>query len=1023
MQNEKIHLERIKRFIARIKEAVHTDKTELEALYISDEHPIPLQDTNTRPWTNIKKGQVWGKAWGSAWFLVKGSVPTQMQGKNIGLWFDCDGEACLFKDGTPWQGLTPKVDWYHNAAKYFVPISSSANANETFEILIEAAANDLFGSGKEEYSLRECSLVCLDETLYQFALDLELLFDLANSLPAGSVHRAKIIYGLNRVCNLYSEGKGLTQCIKITRDLLIKPANASALTAYSVGHAHLDLAWLWPIRESKRKGGRTFANALRLLEQYPDYIFGASQAQLYQWMKEQYPGLYSQVKAAVRQGRWEVQGASWVEFDTNLTSGESIIHQFIYGRRFFKEEFGIVPDHLWLPDCFGFSANLPQLMQGCGVDYFITQKLSWNETNVFPHHLFIWKGIDGSSVRAHQLPTNDYNFSNNPSAFHNTDARFAQAELSEAYLNLYGIGDGGGGPTRNHIEYGLRLQNLEDCPKFRFAQAREFLDYYGSLDATTLPTMYGELYLEFHRGTYTTQARMKQQNVQSEQYLKTAEALSALSSIIASDTGKTDYPPELRKIWEDTLLLQFHDILPGSSIGKVYEDANALCEHNHHLLRSFIRDQVQSITTDSGTSEQSLMLFNPAGTAKLDWITVPVEQSNVIPRSDNAEIRDYYRSETDWHILVKVPALSFAHIVFNPASTHTPARIGKHSLDESPALENEYLKVQIAANGSIVSVYDKELQRELLAGPSNLLQLWEDEPNNWGAWDINHFYRETIPLAPENVHGENEQFFLTPANGVVQFLQLSRSTIRQEIELPPGERYLTIKHEIDWQERHKMLRASFQPDIQCETATCGVQMGSVQRPTVPHNAWEAARFEFPAQGYVDLSDAAHGCALICSTKFGYSLNSNKMEIALLRSPADVDPQADIGDKNHSYALYFHNQPFAQAKVPELTLALATDFCVAAGRMPLLNPDASLFSLESGKLIINCLKPAEDGKGIILRLFEPLGCRTSDRLFSAFAIQSIQKCNMLEEPLFTLDSGGVILAEPFEIITLRLKVQQ
>lgn len=1022
MHNEKITLERIKRLIERLKGYLHSGRTEVKVMCTLAEARLNPDAVHHSTMWEIAIGKVWAKAWGSAWFLVRGTIPEELVGQEVGLWFDCDGEACVWKHKTPWQGLTPKVDWYHNAAKYFVPIAKSAVAGDTFELLIEAAANDLFGKGKEEYTLRECALIAWHEDVYQLMLDTEILLDLAKALPTGSVRRARIIHGLNDVCNIYADGKGIAEAKTITESLLAQPANASALTAFSIGHAHLDLAWLWPIRETRRKGGRTFANALRLLEQYPDYIFGASQAQLYQWMKSDYPGLFAQVKDAVRSGRWDVQGASWVEFDTNIPSGESIIRQFMYGRRWFKEEFGIEPDYLWLPDCFGFSANLPQLLQGCGVRYFITQKLSWNESNTFPHHLFKWQGIDGSEVLAHQMPTNDYNFSNNPSAFIATEERFAEKGSADAFLNLYGIGDGGGGPTRNHIEYGLRQRNLEGVSRFRFSTAREWLDHFGQMDQDSLPTMYGELYLELHRGTYTTQAKMKRNNFISETLLHQSEAVSAAAGLL---TGDPSYPTELRSIWQDTLLMQFHDILPGSSIGMVYEDAAQLNSQNHTLLNQYINTRCKAFV-EHCNGEDIHTVFNPYGVWKTDWIGIWPPDTG-IPYVLNAQLLNSYLDTKHWRLQLRMAPYSFAEIRFNndydptdklELMAHEP-RISITSQDGTLTMENEYLKVALQPDGSISSVWDKNLNRELLCGISNLLQLWEDEPNNWGAWDINHFYRETTPILPVNANPDNP--FSIDGGTVSQTLLISGSKVHQRVSLVPGQRYIRFHHDVDWQERHKMLRVAFQPDILCENATCGVQLGSVQRPVNARNAWEAARFEFPAQGFVDMSDAEHGCALICHEKYGYSLHGKRMELNLLRSPADVDPTADIGSQSHTYYFYCHATPFAQAQVHELTRSLNIGFIHMEGKLrsaELLN--GSLFRMEDEHLVISNLKPAEDGKGVILRMYEPLGRACNDYLHSLFPIRKVTRCDMLENPLEDMGTSKAIHARPFEIITLRVE---
>lgn len=1017
MQNEKIHLERIAKFIKRLKESVHGRKYSAEARYTHNAaEPIPLARLNDLEWRYISCKEIWSQAWGSAWFKVKASVDPQLQGKRIGLFFDCDGEACVYENGKPWQGLTPKVDWYHNAAKYFVPLSDSAVAGTEYELLIEAAANDLFGKGKDSYALRECSLVPFDEEMYQLFIDLEILFDLAKSLPEGSARRAKILYGLNNICNTWAEGSGYREAKSIAEMLLGAPANASALTAYSVGHAHLDLAWLWRIRESKRKGGRTFANALRLLESYPDYIFGASQAQLYSWIKELYPGLYSEVKEQVKQGRWEVQGASWVEFDTNLTGPESIIRQFMYGKAFFKSEFGIEPNYLWLPDCFGFSANLPQFMKGCGVDYFITQKLSWNETNAFPHHLFVWQGIDGSEVRAHQMPTNDYNFSNNPSSFLSTENRFAQSGIADGYLNLYGIGDGGGGPTRNHIEYGLRQRNLEGCPRFRFTKAEEFLRYFDTLEPGLLPRVYGELYLEFHRGTYSTQARMKKQNFLCENKLRAAEVLLALGA--RSESGDTD--DKIKDIWKDTLLLQFHDILPGSSIGPVYQDAFAMGAGNLTALDSLIVELLKSL---AGTPDEGCyMVYNSAAGQNSTWLELPLPQYDYTPASEDCTVLACHPQDDTLKVLVRMEPYSIGRInFFRMDERHHEGQEIVPEPDGSIVIQNEHLMVTVSPEGSISSIIDVAHDKELLASESNRLLLWEDEPNNWGAWDINHFYRETTPQDVKSAELLSTSGIGFGYREVRHRIVIGGSEITQSIMLYPGERMIRIKHLVSWQEHHKMLRVSFSPDIVTDYATCGIQMGSVQRSTKARNQWESARFEFPAQGFVDLSDAKKGFSLICPEKYGYSVQENTVEIALLRSPADVDPHADLGSQEYSYAFYCHDKPYAEAKVAEISDAFGTALYSCAASQNLISPFMPTFRFQDGSLIIKHIKPAEDGRGIILRCYEPLGCAVSDWLKTWDRIVRISKCNMLEEEICELDPDQPIQAKPFEIVTLRLEM--
>jgi alpha-mannosidase len=1002
MHPEKIHIERIRKFVIRLKQKVYADKTGMtaECIYNQDE-PIPYSQIDKYEFGLVNKDDVWGKTWGSAWFRFSIIVPESHAGKAIGAWIDLDGEACVWKDGSPWLGLTNKVDWYHNAGKHYVPIYKNAKPGERIELLVEAAANDLFGAGKQEYKLVEASLVSYDAVLFNLIMDLEVLFNLAEHLPEKTVRRQKIIYGLNEICNIWQDGKKVEEAEKILQCLYSYIADCSALTAYSVGHAHIDLAWLWPVRETIRKGGRTFATALRMMELYHEYIFGASQAQLYKWIKQHYPALYNEVKQAAAQGRWEIQGAGWVEFDTNLTGGESIIRQMFYGKRYFQEEFGNSPDVLWLPDCFGFNANLPQLMLGCGVKYFLTQKLSWNESDTFPYHLFIWQGIDGSEVLAHQLPTNDYNFSNSPKAFLETEKRFAQCECFDEFLNLYGIGDGGGGPGIEHIEYGLCQRNLEGVAKFRFSKAQAFFEKLSAYDRKVFPKWCGELYLQYHRGTYTTQALMKKNNRTSERLLHDAEFAAVL-------TGK-DYPAELTAAWEDIMLMQFHDIIPGSSINWVYKDAQALSEKNHAFLNTYISDRLETVADGKNQDSESnpaFLVFNTQSWNRQEWVQLT-----------DAKLNNWVR--------VSVPAYGYSVVSL-------PVEQNEKVEPFTGILENDLLKVIVSERGTILSIYDKVCRREVLTAPSNILKLWEDEPNNWGAWDINHFYRDTEPGLPDEVTLLNENSFVIRGSVALAMFRIrfGKSIITQVIELIDGEKFIRFNHSVDWQEHHRMLRVHFYPDLTASDATYEIQFGAVKRPTRHNTSWEKALFEVPAHCFADLSEPDYGTALINDCKYGYRIVDNEMELNLLRSPADVDPEADIHQHTYSYAFYPHAGCFEQSDVVKVAHCFNSKMYVLPVSNPRLGEARSFFSVVGDKVKLETVKPCETGDGIILRLYEYSGSNASVKLRTVLPFSKAYLCNMLEEIISPekeleqrkLDSESTIDLDfkPFEIKTLLLR---
>ncbi|MCG2760617.1 MAG: alpha-mannosidase, partial [Candidatus Delongbacteria bacterium] len=575
---DKIYTERIKQFLDRLSKIKYSSPVALIAEYIYDKiEPIPYKTAVKAKYKPIKIGDKWGKLWGCAWFKFTGIIPDEFEGQEVGVLIDIDGEGCVFVNGVPDQGLTNKTDWYINSGKYFYPISKKAVKCEKIELLVEAGANGLFGKSLDDFRLRQAEMVVVDRKIYQLEIDMTVLFDLMKILPDNTPRKKKLLKGLNDIANIWEDGNGIDHALKITKELLSKEASDSSMTVYSIGHAHIDLAWLWPVRETKRKAGRTFATALKLMEEYPEYLFGSSQPQMYKWVKEEYPALYKKIRKAVKDKRCEVHGAMWVEPDMNIPSGESLVRQCLYGKKFFKDEFGEDVKNLWLPDVFGYSASLPQILKKSGIDVFMTQKLSWNDTNKFPHHTFYWKGIDGTDILTHFLPTNDYNFSNMPARMIESEKRYAQSDVSDEFLNLYGIGDGGGGPSRIHIELGKRQENLEGVPKFKFSFARDFFEKIAKIPKKDLPEWSGELYLELHRGTFTTQALMKKYNRDMEIALHDLEFLGILIK---------DYPKdEIDMIWKDTLLNQFHDILPGSSINRVYKDAHKLSEDNFNKLQ------------------------------------------------------------------------------------------------------------------------------------------------------------------------------------------------------------------------------------------------------------------------------------------------------------------------------------------------------------------------------------------------------------------------------------------------------
>ena len=566
----------IKLVISQVKKAIYTVVGALSITAWVTPEPVPYDARMTGVKKVLQTGEKWGKLWDCAWFHFGGEVPQSAAGKKVVLLIDLGGEACLVdQDGCPVQGLTNANSEFDRSlgtpGKRVVFFTDQAKGGELIDLWADAGTNDLFGKYRDNGTVQEASIAICNDRMKALYYNLKYLWELMSSLPETNARHDQILFTLYNAAlilkRLTPEEVGAAQ-MTIAPEMAKKAADPSLLIS-ALGHSHIDLAWLWPIRETVRKGARTFSTALMMMDQYPDYIFGASQPQLYQWVKSYYPLLYEKIKPRVREGRWETLGAMWVEADTNLPGGESLVRQILYGKRFFQIEFNQDSKILWLPDSFGFNAALPQILIKSGVDYFLTTKLSWNQFDQYPHHTFLWKGIDGSSVLAHLPPEGTYNSSAVPPAIVKTEADYLDKGVSDHCLNVFGIGDGGGGPGEEHLEMLKREKNSAGLPPVRQETAEEFFRKLAQ-KSQDYRFWQGELYLERHQGTYTTQARIKRDNRKIEIALRDLEFYATIAMI----WGGAVYPADdLEAIWKEALLYQFHDIMAGSAVARVYQES------------------------------------------------------------------------------------------------------------------------------------------------------------------------------------------------------------------------------------------------------------------------------------------------------------------------------------------------------------------------------------------------------------------------------------------------------------------
>ncbi len=1019
MQDYSIYQKRIKKLYDEIHKRRYYGSAALEASYIYDrKNPIPYEEAVKRTFKPIQTGKKWGQLWGSAWFKLTGTVPPSFGGKEVVALVDVDGEGCLFENGTPRYGLTySKSNFSDHGTKRRIPLYKKAKGGEPVSLLIEAAANQLFGSREESsFVFKEARLTCLDRQMWQLALDFDVLIRIAGAQSPDSPRYKQIIAGLNEAANLWNNGNGLSACKQITASLLSqKPADGRA-TVWSVGHAHLDLGWLWPVRETRRKGGRTFATALKLIEEYPEYIFGASQPQLYAWVKEDYPQLFKDVKKAVAAGRWECQGGMWVEPDMNLTSGESLVRQCYYGKDFFAKEFGIDVKNLWLPDVFGYSAALPQILKKSGIDYFMTQKISWNEFNVFPHHTFMWEGIDGTEILTHFLPTNNYNLENTPDALIEAEKRFSQHGISDDFLNLYGIGDGGAGPSRRHIEFGKRQMKTEGVPRFKFSSARAFFEKIAKLKTEKLPKWCGELYLELHRGTYTSQAKIKKYNRLLELRLRDAEFLLSIA-------GRS-YPQQLDRVWKDTLLNQFHDILPGSSITWVYRDANALSEKNLASVEDVSREVLETCSggPSPGGRAKHFMVYNTLSWRRTAVVRIPSAFKDTEKAFDGSGTQlTSFPDGNKTAVIVTLPPMGYTTVELRKHGEEAADRNAPCSTD-GKKMENDLLRLRFAADGSISSIYDKERKREVIKGRANRLLLWEDKPYSWEAWDISHYYRQTA--ADQAVLTGRTVLNAAGAEAALeQRFRIGNSIIFQRISMREGSREIRFSCTVDWREEQKNLRVQAETNLKSLQAAYEIQFGLAYRPTHENTSWDKAMFEAPGQRFADLSQPDYGFAVLNDCKYGHYIRGGIVDLSLLRSPKSPDPEADMHEHAFTYSYYPHPEDLAHSDVLQKAHELNSP--------PITHPlsavpeerEKSFFSVTAGSVVIDTVKPAYRGGGRVLRLYESMGRSCSIELKTAAEAKTAFLTNLLENEDRELEmkDGTVSLAfTPFEIKTLLLK---
>lgn len=1011
------NIRRIAPFLDKIESGILLDRVDFEIKYRPSKEPIPFGERLNGDFATGRIGELWGDTWDSAWFHLKGTIPQAWSGAAVAADIDLNGEALVFDDsGCPVYGLSGGSAFLEGYRKPIYMLSEACAGGEEIELWVEAAANNIMGvnrppigkdsSDRTPYQgvIRCLRLVRYDLEMWHLWLDLSVLASMLKVLP-DAPRRNRMVRVVNEVIDMrLGRGASASACREHLRQLWT-PANASDLTVTGVGHAHIDTGWLWPVMESVRKCARTFASQIALIEKYPDYVFGASQPQHYQFVKDRYPALYEKIKKAVKEGRWELQGGMWVEADCNVISGESMVRQLIHGKNFFRDEFGEEVTNLWLPDVFGYSAAMPQILKKSGIDFFMTQKISWNQFNTFPFHLFNWRGVDGTEIVTHFLPENTYNSRVHADKLIEAQRRFNENDRCAEFVSLYGMGDGGGGPKEEHVELGLRMRNLEGCPKWRPGKAGEAFERMKALSAD-LASWSGELYLELHRGTLTTQALVKLKNRQLENQLRSLEFLYACLPV-------ADYPgAELDAIWKLILINQFHDIIPGSSIQLVYEQTHkeyAECEVRCNRLLEKATSQL--FEADGNT----LTFVNLLSYDYTRPVTLPADWRGCAVVDSAGQAVAVQPSDDGIHARIPIPALGSVSVF---KGDKNPDAVAADS--DGLVLENDLVRYAFDPDGRLVRAFDKEADRDLLRGPGNMLSLYEDNPLNWDAWDIDAYY--------ENLEMEQARMARPalatcgPVRDVLVFdLKIGRSTIRQKAILRKDSKALDFETTVDWKEQHRMLRVAFPTTIQTNESSCDIQYSFVKRPNHRNTSWDRARFEVAAHTYADLSDNGYGIALLNDCKYGYKILENTIDLNLLRSPTYPDATADQREHRFVYSFLPHTGPLVESNVMAEAQMLNRPPVRAHGRLKVgVEWPCSL----SGKgVALEVVKKAEKEACIVVRLVETDGRHSRAVLKTAPRFHQLVPTNLMEwvddAPIDC--SGPVAMTlKPFEIATFKLR---
>lgn len=1035
--SEKIHarVSELQAYRYQNRRAITNWKMSLDDLH--GELKYPAMDAN---YVDVAPGYKWKELNEYAWLRTQVQLPDEKETVmlfNFGLpgnLHQTGFEGMLFVNGHPLQGLDS------NHEEVLVPDKYQGKKVQ-LDIKLWTGMYGRHGDTSKPiiHEFNYADIARLDHSTDNLYLSMRNMIDTVDILPEDSPNRYEMQNILDQATKLldWQEPgsvdfyRSIEQANTLVENYLNHAIKNTPVTVTALGHTHIDLAWLWQIKHTREKAARSFSTVLKMMDKYPEYVFLHTTPQLYAYLKEDYPEIFEEIKKRVAEGRWEVDGAMWVEADCNIPSGESLVRQIMFGTRFIENEFNKRPHYLWLPDVFGYSWALPQILRKSGLDTFMTTKISWNEYNRMPNDTFMWKGIDGTEILTHFITTPDagkmkdnpdswfytYNGEMTPSSVKGLYDAYSNKSLNNNLLLAYGYGDGGGGVNRDMLESRRVLDKLPGLPHVKTGTGKEFFDQLhetvSAADKTQyVPTWDGELYLEFHRGTYTSHAYMKKMNRKLELIYRRLEYDAVLNEL----ANGTQYPQKtLNDGWKILLRNQFHDIIPGSAIHEVYEDSQK--DYSDALL---LAKQVDKTLNDQKTVD-SFTIINDQGWTRQELVKVPVKDDGIFTDKDNLPLNS---EKIDGGYLVNtpvIPATESTVITFHKGQTVEDTIDFNVAEINEQGLQTSFYEIDWNSDGQLTRIFDRQAQRDVLAQDElgNALEVYEDKPRDYDAWNIDlYYYQKKHALKAESIKViENNELRV-----VIQFnYKYLHSVVSQDMILYRDSRRIDFKTSLDWQDHQKLLKAEFTTRIRSTEARYQIQFGNLERTNTWNNSWDWAKFETVGHQWADLSEHNYGVSLLNDSKYGYAIKNNRMTITLLKSAISPDPEADIGHHEFTYSLLPHEGDFVSGKVEENAWALNSPLQVLKGQK--LANQSNAFTMPSNQVLnIDAVKRAEDGNNIIVRFHDHTGGRRTITLNPTFDYSGWREVNLLEEASdSTWKTGTVKLAlAPYEIKTLEFK---